>query len=184
MTKRSKKHKAGLSPASDTTSGNREPLASRRQQIATGDKPQTEEEAYLAFWPELAPGMAEVAESTGRGAAYKRMAEMALAIRAVSDSFPVPRPAVERLVFDLIKQSTDPQLTLEQRQRSQKLLARMVERNAQPRTLPNQNPVFGAEVMGRTITVQQVLSVIDVDDSDLDLRDYRPAIGSSEDYAE
>jgi hypothetical protein len=183
VTKRSKKHKqkAGLSPALEhTTGGNREPLESRKSQIATGVKPQTEDEAYRAFWPEFAPGMEKIAESTGRGGAYQRMSDMALAIRAVSDSFPVPRAAVERLVFDVIRQSTDPSLTLEQRQRSQKLLSRMIERNAAPKGLPDQLQTLP----GQVLSIQQVLDVIDVDDNDIDLRDFKPAIGSDEDYAE
>lgn len=144
------------------------------------NSPLTDDVADRAFWPELGPGREQEAISTGRGMAYRRMADMRLAIRAVSDGFPVPREAVERLVFDVWRTATETNNPVVERQRAQKLLARMVERNLQPSKLPQQ--VDGAVLSYSYHDMRQPL--IDIAADDLDMREYKVVPGSEDDYAE
>lgn len=182
MVKRRRKNKdrTGLtiSVKSTKVSEGNETVSLEPNKYPATDLLQSDDAADRAFWPEFAPGRDREAVSAGRGAEYKRLADLRLAIRAVSDGFPVPRAAVERLVFDLWLQSTDHGLTLVERQRSQKLLVRMIERNLRPAKLPKQI------LDGSVLSSFEDLNGIELNDDDLDFRELKIVPGSADDYAD
>ena len=177
---RSSFKKARMSPSKEQTGDAvRNASDSLVSGIATGVEPtHTVDAADLAFWPGLAPIWEKEAVSAGRGAACKRLSELCLTIRAVSDGYPVPRAAVERLVFDVLVQATDPNLKFVERQRAQELLVRMVYLNTQPRKLPEQMRVASP------ISVREMLKLFEDNDDDLDMRPLKVIPGSEDDYAE
>jgi hypothetical protein len=129
------------------------------------------------FWPELTKANVELATKAGRGEQVKRLNDLRLELRAVNERWPIPLALRERMVFESAKIVMDPNSGAKEKLWANRLLLAMDHENTKPKDLPAQ--IQG----GTTITVNQILAMIETSPDDLDMRDRKILPGSVDDYA-
>lgn len=179
MTKRAGRKKK--SPAPGETTGVLP--ESQLGAIATGAK--VDPESF--FWPELSAANVALATASGRGEQVKRLADLRVELRAVSERWPIPAALRERMVFESAKIVIDPKAGFKEKIWANKLLVAMDAINTRPRELPQQVTVVQGENV--SVTVSDVLRVLESQSGagmgdDIDLRDRRILPGSADDYAD
>jgi hypothetical protein len=129
------------------------------------------------FWPELTKANQELAIAAGRGEQVKRIKDLRLELKAVNERWPIPSQLRERMVFEAAKIAMDPASGAKEKMWASRLLLAMDQINTRPQELPTQ-------IQGNTITVNQILAVIEGQgQDDLDMRDRKVLPGSEDDYA-
>lgn len=129
------------------------------------------------FWPELTAQREQEANAAGRGAVFRRVADARLEIKAVKERWPIPEALRERMVFENARVMVDPQASARDKIMASRLLVAMDQVNTRPKELP-------VQIQGSTtITVNQILAMIEGSDDDLDMRDHKVIPGAVDDYA-
>jgi hypothetical protein len=136
-----------------------------------------QQELLSPWWRELSPENIAKANAMGMGGAAKSMMDRRLELRAVSENWPISRDVRERIVYESMMVLLDPKADPRLKQRERWMLHKMSEANNKPKDLPVQVQA------GTSITVNQILAMIDSGTDDLDMRDRKVLPGAVDDYA-
>jgi hypothetical protein len=137
------------------------------------------------WWPVLQPELQAKAIAAGKGAEYKRVADMRLELRAINQRFPMPADVKAQMVYSAWSTMNNPQVDYRVRMAAQKNLLAMEQMNQRDENGPDQ---IGVQVImpdGSTRLAGDLLDEMRKtwDYSTFDERPIKAIPGSPEDYA-